>query len=113
MSRPFMLYHWAPSERRKSILRYGLCPKKKSKDNLWRPPYICFSRYPNLAWALSATHSNIKGWDLWCCWSDEVGKGYETLNNARIPKDQWWMIEYRVYDRIKKSKIWFVGTRKK
>lgn len=112
MSRPFLLYHWSPVGRRKAILHDGLCPGKRSKDNLWRPPYVCFSRYPNLAWALSANHSRLKVWDLWCCWSDEIS-GYETLNNASEKKDQWWQVEYRVYERIKKSKIWYVGTRKK
>lgn len=109
--RPFLLYHWSPQSRRKGIVRCGLCPRKKSRDGEWRPPYLCFSRYPNTAWALSATHSaKRETWDLWCVWSDEVGP-YVTLNTAPNPKKAWWRTEYRSGRRIPKSKIWLVGSR--
>ena len=66
MSRPFILFHWSPVSRRKSIIRHGLCPGKPSRDKQWRPPYVCFSRSPSLAWALSAGFSERRGkWDLW------------------------------------------------
>lgn len=107
-----MLYHWSPVDRRKSIIRHGLCPGKKSWDAAWRPKYVCFSRYPSVAWALSATHSDRPGeWDLWCTWSDHVGK-YSTLNTAKNPKKSWWQTEYRAFQRIPKSKVWHVGTRR-
>lgn len=74
---------------------------------------MCFSRSPSLAWALSADFSGKKSkWDLWQVWSDHVGE-WETLpydddnKNKRYPFPK----EHRVYHRIPKSKIWFVGTR--
>ena len=109
--RPFLLYHWSPADRRQAILRQGLCPKKRSRDGSWRSPYICFCRFPNVAWALSATHSERSGaWDLWCVWSDEIGP-YKTLNTSRNPMQAWHRTEYRGFRRIPKSKIWHVGTR--
>lgn len=111
MSRPFMLYHWSPRARRKSILRNGLCPGKLSQDASWRPPYVCFCRFPNVAWALSATHSGKRGrWDLWCVWSDVVAE-YATLNTASNPRACWWTTEYRFNSGIPNSRIWHVGTR--
>jgi hypothetical protein len=106
--KPFLLFHWSPVSRRKSIFRYGLCPNKISKDNLWRPPYICFSRSPSLAWCLTAFHCGPMEYDLWMVWSSDVPKGWETLSTDGSHKPT----EYRVYDRIKKSLIWYVGTRK-
>jgi len=111
MSRPFMLYHWSPIERRASITRYGLCPNKKSLNGQWRPPYVCYCRSPSVAWALSATHSGKPGaWDLWATWSDSADD-YTTLNTAKNPRAAWWQTEYRIFQRIPKSKLWHVGTR--
>ena len=101
-----MLYHWSPVSKRKSIMRDGLCPHRISNKGNWRSPYTCFCRYPSTAWGLSANHNKIKRWDLWCCWTDAVGK-YETINFG----GKWWMTEYRVRSRIPKSKVWHVGTR--
>jgi len=106
--RPFLLFHWSPIGRRKRIEKEGLCPGNLSKDKDWRPPYICFSRSPSIAWGLSAMTTDEPGyWDLWMVWSTEVPKGWETLSTDGSGKPT----EYRVYDRIKKSKVWYVGTR--
>lgn len=102
-----MLYHWSPSKNRSSIKKYGLVPGRRSVDGCWRPPYICFSRFPTAAWALSAVHNKPQSWDLWCCWSDRVGS-YKTLGQG---KTHWWLTEYRISRRIPKGKLWFVGTR--
>lgn len=109
--RPFMLYHWSPAARRQSILRNGLCPCKKSPDGIWRPPYLCFGTTRSMAWCASATHSGKLGsWDLWCCWSDQVGD-WVTVNSGREPRVQWWLTEYRTFRRIPKRNLWHVGTR--
>ena len=107
MGKPFLLFHWSPMSRRKQILKYGLCPGKLSKCGLWRPPYVCFSKTPSLAWVLSAKfHNEPIMWDLWMIWSNSV-RGYETLamGNGRETT------EYRVYHRIFKSDVWYVGSR--
>lgn len=44
-------------------------------------------------------------YDLWMVWSNVIG-GYEVL-----PEYKCGMREYRVYHRIKKALIWYVGTR--
>jgi hypothetical protein len=116
--RPFLLYHWSPTKNRKSILHDGLCPGKKANLNgneIPNPQYrhncICFGLTPSAAWSLSA---EIYGrripkrqeWDLWMVWSN-VEK-YTTTTGS---PGRWQMTEYRIFDRIPKSKIWHVGTR--
>lgn len=101
--RTIILYHWSPRSRRESILKQGLCPNKLSKDKEWRPPYICFSASPSLSWGLSGSMSDIYGeWDLWMVYSSSLTK-YKTSNNGNR--------EYRVYERIPKRKVWYVGSR--
>lgn len=108
MTEPFVLYHWAPTARRKQITRHGLRPSSRSVDGLWKPPYVCFSDNPSLAWSLSGRfHPEITPWDLWMTWSD-VPAGYEALpfdGGAAGVK------EYRVYERIYKRNLWRVGSR--
>ena len=62
-----------------------------------------------MAWGLSAALSEEDGeWDLWMMWSHVVPKGWEILSTDGSHKPT----EYRVYDRIPKRNIWYVGTRK-
>lgn len=111
--KPFLLYHWSPVERRKSILHDGLCPWKKpmlqgnsEPEKGWRAPWVCFAASPSLAWALSATHSKQDGlWDLWMCWSDVAEFWSQSCGKEK------YMREYRTTERIHKRKIWHVGTR--
>ena len=111
MRRPFLLFHWSPKARRAGILRHGLCPGKASATNEWRAPHVCYCKYPSSAWALSATHSRRKGsWDLWCTWSDYVGK-YTTCNGAKDARASWWLTEYRSTVRVPTRRLWLVGTR--
>lgn len=104
MAKSFILYHWSPISRRKQILKKGLCPGSKSRCGQWHPPYICFSDSPSFAWGASAVFSRESGeWDLWMVWTDRL-EGYEKLPGNKPA-------EYRVYHRIPKRDIWFVGTR--
>jgi len=105
--KPFPLYHWSPIKRRNGILKYGLCPGKKSRCGCWNPPYVCFSKSPSQAWGLSAMCSRDYGeWDLWMTWSSRLD-GYEKLSTDGTGTPT----EYRVYHRVKKSSIWYVGSR--
>lgn len=105
-----ILYHWSPTSRRKAILRRGFVPGSWSTDRLWKPPYVCFSDSPSLAWALSggtgrgALHES---WDLWMVHSDRL-EGYEELPFDDEPDR---IKEYRVYHRIYKRDLWYVATR--
>lgn len=112
--RPFLLYHWSPVSRRKSILRHGLRPNHRSRDGSWKPPYLCWCRYPGTAWSLSAVHTERAArWDLWCVWSDRVGPWItRNCNEGRNARKFWWYTEYRSFQRVPKSKLWHVGTRK-
>ena len=107
-----MLYHWSPVARRASILRHGLCPRKKSWSiDQWRPPYLCFSRTPSMAWGQSAVHSGKTGaWDLWCVWSSQIGP-YATVNPSKTPRKDWHTTEYRSFRRISIRHVWHVGVR--
>ncbi len=106
--RVFILFHWSPVERRKQIEREGLCPGKLSRCKQWRPPYVCFSKSPSMAWGLSCIGRDKQGmWDLWMMWSDDVPNGWEVLSTDGSGRPT----EYRIYERIKKSRIWYVGSR--
>lgn len=116
MSEAFALYHWSPVARRKQITRYGFRPSSRSVAGDWKPPYVCFSADPQLAWNLSGRfHPEVSDWDLWMVWSDDVETGWEiipfdyidweTTDKALVPK------EYRIYERIWKRDVWLVATR--
>jgi len=45
-------------------------------------------------------------WDLWMIWSNCL-EGYERLSVGTSGKSN----EYRVYNRIMKSNVWYVGSR--
>jgi len=107
----FVLYHWSPRKRREGILRNGLCPHKPGVLTQWKPPYVCFSDSPSLAWALSAEFARKKHfWDLWMVWSNQV-EPYEMISNIVTEVGTCKPTEYRIYKRVPKSKIWFVGSR--
>lgn len=103
-----IFFHWAPTERRRSIVRSGLLPNSHSTDRLWRPPYICLADSPRLAWELSGKMhrgKEHKEWDLWEVWTHEQA-GYEQLYF-----DSGALKEIRVYERIYKRNVWLVGSR--
>lgn len=105
------LYHWSPTERRGQINRYGFRPSMRSVDGLWKPPYVCFSDSPSLAWAISGQlRPEIPSWDLWMMWSD-VPSGMEVLPFDVEPGQRERIKEYRVYERVFKRDIWYVATR--
>lgn len=106
MADSFALYHWAPTERRKQITRFGLRPGSVSSCRQWKPPYICLANNPHLAWDLIGRHRpTIREWDLWWTTSDAAAP------MEMLPFDDGTPKEYRVYHRIFKRDIWFVGSR--
>lgn len=82
-------------------------PNKRSILNDWKPPFVCFADSPSLAWSLSGgLHKGLyPSWDLWMVWASYLD-GYEIL-----PFDNGDPKEYRVYHRIYKRHVWYVGTR--
>lgn len=105
----FPLYHWSPTSRRRGIEHDGLKPSSRSVDGQWRPPYICYSDSPSMAWALSGQiHPEVPSWDLWMTWSD-TPRGYEMLPLDGDPLGR--IKEYRIYERIYKRDLWYVGSR--
>ncbi len=105
----FPLYHWSPVERRRKIMRQGLRVGITSRCGQWKPPYVCFSDSPALAWALSGGMSDVPGdWDLWMMWSNVPAKltRRNDLENGRGRPT-----EFRAHESIPKSKLWHVGVR--
>lgn len=112
------LYHWSPRDRLASINKYGLLPRKR---NVRGPIYhneedesegeflqtgICFSPTPATAWNYSHRVFNVPGtYDLW-----EVALAPE--DEVRI-LPMWGdnIVEVRVFNRIKKSRLTWVGER--
>lgn len=109
----FPLFHWSPSSRRRRIIRSGLVPGSWSTDRLWRPPYVCFSDDPEMAWGLSALTPRGRStdhWDLWMMLSS-VPAGYEEISNTYRDTGREYVQEYRVYERVWKRDLWYVGSR--
>lgn len=102
-------FHWSPRDRRSRINRVGLLPGVWDHDRLWKPPYVCLAESPRIAWALSGEMSgrrHIQEWDLWEVWTHEQS-GYEEL----YFDDTGNIKEIRVYERIFKRNVWFIGER--
>ncbi len=109
---PIPLFHWSPTERAARIRHDGFLPGRWSVDRSWRPPFVCFADSPSLAWALSgAIHPEFPIWDLWMVWSN-VPSGMEEIRDTYPDTGRSYVKEYRVYERIWKRDIWYVGSRK-
>lgn len=102
-------YHWSPSSRRKSIERSGLLPHSLSTDRLWRPPYVCLATKPSIGWGLSGSMLRGKEHSVWDLWQVDISEqsGYEEL----FFDGSFEVKEIRVYERIYKRNIWYVGSR--
>lgn len=86
-------------------------PHSPSLQGEWRPPHICFSDEPLLAWFLSGKiHPEIQAWDLWMVFGDDVEK-FEMIFDHYTDTGREYVKEYRVYERIPKSNIHWIGSR--
>jgi hypothetical protein len=109
------LYHWTPTRNRQQIQKIGLVPGKKTLQGDWRPPYVCFSDEPLLAWQLSGRmYPDISSWDLWMCYfpSQTSFNHYEIILDTFIDTGRHYVKEYRIYTRIFKRDLKYVATRK-
>lgn len=106
-------FHWAPTDRRNRIKKEGLVPGRWSRDRLWKPPYVCLTHAPGLAWSLSGEMDRgrqIVSWDLWEV-SVHEQTGYEELFFDTGASEEKIIKEIRVYERIFKRNVWYVATR--
>lgn len=109
------LYHWAPTARRKQILRYGLRPNMRittsANDEGWRAPVICLADSPSWAWALSGQqrHAPVGDWDLWQTALDQIT---DPLVLPGLDRSSG-IHEVRTEHRIYKRHLWLVGGRTK
>lgn len=109
-----VLYHWSPTHNRNSINKVGLKPFRKTLQGLWRPPYVCFSDEPNLAWILSGKMwPEIPNWDLWMCYmgSQTSFDHYEIITDTYRESRRPYIKEYRIYTRVYKRDLIYVGSR--
>lgn len=110
-----ILYHWSPTANRNSINKVGLDIGKRSLQKDWKPPYVCFSDDPQLAWTLSGRMwPSIKSWDLWLCnmRSQTSFEGYEIITDTYASTGRHFTKEYRVYSRVYKRDLIYVATRR-
>lgn len=108
------LYHWSPAKNRNSINKYGLDINKKSLQGDWKPPYVCFSDEPILAWILSGRMWPGSGeWDLWMCHvpSQTSFNHYEIILDTYINTGRHYIKEYRIYTRVYKRDLTYIGSR--
>ena len=109
-----VLYHWSPRQNRANILKQGLSPGRSSLQGDWKPPYVCFSDEPDLAWRLSgAMWGEIKEWDLWMCnvTFQTSFAHYEIITDTYINTGRHYVKEYRIYTRVYKRDLVYVGSR--
>jgi hypothetical protein len=85
-------------------------PGKKSTDGLWKPPYVCLARDPEHAWNLSGHFRADEPWDLWQTW-EHVLQDPQVITEKHRTNGVEYIKEWRVYHRIYKRDIWYVGTR--
>lgn len=116
------MYHWAPSVRRKQIIRYGLRPSMRPTTTVgpdYPVPYVCLADSPSWAWALSGDSFRYapgveippwdQQWDLWQTWLHNI---VEPIVHA-TPDRPSGLYEIRTEHRIYKRDIWYVGSRTK
>lgn len=111
------LFHWAPTERRRSILQAGLIPYARpvthsagEDDNRLSFPYICLGPNPSMAWSYSAAsreglEDEYEGWDLW-----QVRLA-ESVDVYVLPFWGSHVQEIRARSAIGADCVWYVATR--
>lgn len=105
-----LLYHWSPTRNRARIQHSGLVPGSRSVDGEWRPPFVCLSDSPSLAWGLSGGMRN-RAPGVWDLWMTERDGRYEEIWDHYPDTGRSYIKEYRVYERIWKRDVWYVATR--
>ena len=108
------LYHWSPTTNRNSINRYGLQINRRTLQGDWRPPYVCFSDDPMLAWVLSGRmYPEIISWDLWMCHmpTQTSFEHYEIITDTFPDTGRHYIKEYRIYTRVYKRDLHYIATR--
>jgi len=120
------LYHWSPRDRLASIRRLGLVPGRRNiagpvlhgtdadgrairdEDGSieFRQPGVCFSLDPATAWAYSHGAWRSTGtFDLWQVWLEPTDEVHVLpMWGARV-------VEVRVHNRLKKSRLHWIGER--
>jgi hypothetical protein len=111
------LYHWSPAGRRRSIERRGLQPGMRPSRPMydldgeteidWRADHIYLAPDPVTAARMSWRVFGEPGqeWDLW---QAEL----VAVDNVRMREDSGpYVLEVRVYNRIPKSRLTWLGSR--
>ena len=109
-----ILYHWSPSTNRNSINRVGLQINRRTLQGEWRPPYVCFSDDPILAWVLSGRmYPDTPSWDLWACHvpTQDSFDHYEIITDTFPDTGRHYVKEYRIYTRVYKRDLHYIATR--
>lgn len=113
------LFHWSPRDRRASIDRLGLVPGRRNVAGpIWhsadgdrslgeyRADYVCFSLDPVTAWAYShGVWKSTGTFDLWQVWLEPTDEVHV------LPMWGDRIVEVRVRNRVKKSRLRWVGER--
>lgn len=107
------LFHWSPRERRPGILRRGLLPQQRPTctrnelDSGFRQQAVCLSSDPRTAWSLSGAIF-AKAGQTWDLWSVRLAPD-DALHTVPSWGDR--INEFRVANRIPKSRLWWVAER--
>jgi hypothetical protein len=114
------LYHWSPGDRRKQIIRRGLIPGSRptvSSDSTVGGAdesgdgrhMVCLSADAATAWTLSGGLPWLRDVPSWDLWQVHIDEGDEV---HILPFWGRGVMEIRVANRIPKSRVLFLATRK-
>jgi len=110
VDRGMILFHWAPTARRKQIIRHGLRPSMRPATHAsdWVAPYLCFGDTPKWAWLLSGNQNGSPSgeWDLWQVFVQNL-----TEPHVLPSYGDNGIHEIRTAYRVFKRHLWLTATR--
>lgn len=110
MERLGTLYHWSPSDRRKSIETMGLVPGSPATVASGELPYVCVGPTPGRSWTISGDMdwvTDVDSWDLWEIVIPDDAKLHVLVRATFGPHIE----EIKLYTTLPPHWLWYVGTR--
>ncbi len=103
------VYHWSPSENRKSIMQDGLqiaSPSSHEPNGYFS--YICLSTTSSGAWNLLPVDPVEYGKDKWDLWEVKLSEtDHVNIRGDHVPN----INELRVNNTIPPDRVWWVAER--
>lgn len=106
---PFVLYHWSPRSRLRSIRNHGLRIGSLSTCRQWRPNHICLSNTPARALMLCPHIKDGTILDLYEVFPMLHWRVYRMCR----PRGMNLIPEWRILNSVPKSRMYRIASRRK